>query len=55
MTECMDYWESRTEGESFFAESPEDLKFDSDGDTVDNTESDSTQAQTVDSDLPVTS
>ena len=49
MTECMDYWESRNEGESFFVESPEDLKYDSDGDTAKNTESDSTQAETTDS------
>jgi len=55
MSECMSYWEARTEGESFFVESPEDLKLDSDGDTVDSTESDSTQAPTVDSDSQVSS
>ena len=55
MSECMNYWEARDEGESFFVESPEDLKSDSDGDTVLNTGSDSTQAQTVDSDSPTNS
>ena len=48
MTECMDYWESRDEGESFFAESPEDLSSDFDGDTPNNMESDSTQMPTTD-------
>ncbi len=52
MSEAMNYWESRAEGESFFVESPEDLNFDSDGDTVDNTESGSIQPPTVDSTSP---
>jgi len=45
MTECMSYWQSKEEGESFFVESPEDLIFGSDGDTAKNTESDSSQEQ----------
>lgn len=52
MTECMDYWESRDEGESFFVESPEDLKYGSDGDMVKTTEPDSTPAPSTDLNSP---
>jgi len=55
MTECMEYWESKDEGESFFVESPDDLSFGSDGDTVKNTESGSTPTQNTVSNLPTSS